>query len=69
VKLHLSSRWVDNIKINLAEDRDKWRALVNAVMNLLDPYNAEKLKWLHDWWPLAVLSYTVSCLVKLGLLL
>jgi hypothetical protein len=43
-------RWVDNIKmdlrgigwdgmdwIDLAKDRDQWRALVNVVMNLLVP--------------------------------
>jgi hypothetical protein len=43
-------RWEDNIKmdlreigfggvdwINLAQDRDRWRALVNMVMNLQDP--------------------------------
>jgi hypothetical protein len=42
-------RWVDNIKIyteigwdgmdwiDLGQDRNKWRALVNMVMNLLAP--------------------------------
>jgi hypothetical protein len=45
-------RWVDNIKmdlrkivrgdmdwIDLAQDRDQWKVLVNTVMNLRVPYN------------------------------
>jgi hypothetical protein len=48
-------RWEDNIRtglgeircggmdwINLALERDQWRALVNTVMNLRVPYNVGK---------------------------
>jgi hypothetical protein len=49
-------RWVDNIRmdfgevgwsdvdwIGLAQERNRWRALVNSVLNLRVPWNAGKL--------------------------
>jgi hypothetical protein len=49
-------RWVDNIRmdlgemgwgdldwIGLAQDRNRWRTLVNSVLNLRVPWNAGKL--------------------------
>jgi hypothetical protein len=35
--------WGDVDWIGLAQDRDKWRALVNSVLNLRVPLNAGKL--------------------------
>jgi hypothetical protein len=54
---------VDNIKmdlreigwngmdwIDLVQDRDQWRALVNTVMNLQGSIKRwEFLEWLHNW--------------------
>jgi hypothetical protein len=35
--------WDDVDWIDLAQDRDQWRALLNMVMNLPVPYNAENV--------------------------
>jgi hypothetical protein len=43
--------------IDLAEDRDRWRVLVNVVMNLRVPSNADN--FLNSWEPVCFSRRTV----------
>jgi hypothetical protein len=62
-------RWEDNIKMDLQEvgcegmewiklvqDRDRWRALVTAVMNIWAPQNAE---YFFTWKPVSSSTTTL----------
>jgi hypothetical protein len=43
IKMDLrETKWSGMGRIDLAQDRDKWRALVNTVMNFRVPYNVGK---------------------------
>jgi hypothetical protein len=39
--------------IGLAQDRNKWRALVNSVLNLQVPCNTRKLSSVQSTWDLS----------------
>jgi hypothetical protein len=42
IKMNLREIEWDGMGIDLAQDRDQWRALVDTIMNLRVPYNVRK---------------------------
>jgi hypothetical protein len=54
IKMDLGDRdWGNIYWFGVGQDRDKWKALVNAVMNLRGSIICwEVLGWLYNWWPL-----------------
>jgi hypothetical protein len=72
-------RWADNIRLDLRErewdgvawiglglsqDRDKWGAIKNAVINVQDSIKCwQTIKWLHNWWPVHRFSLQVLMMV------
>jgi hypothetical protein len=61
-------RWIDNIRmglsvvdwVGLAQDRYRWRGLVNSIMNFRFHKMLGTTEWLHNSWPLERYSAPLS---------